>query len=270
MDIPPQLETEPPEPAEPMPLGARLLNVFAVPSEVFENVRMAPRASTSWIVPLLIACVVGVVASLILFSRPAIVQEVRNQQQAARTKQVEKFDKLVEQGKMKQEDADRAIQGMDKVMEFTGKAGFLKIAGSAGAVVASIFRIFWWAFALWLIALLILKSRIRYSKALEVVGLSSMIEVLGMVVTLLLQVNLSRTMATPSLGLAVSEFDPSNRMHVVLGAINLVQVWMIIVMALGLSRLAGVPFARASLMVIGFWLLQTAILVLIGGGLALM
>jgi hypothetical protein len=50
--------------------------------------------------------------------------------------------------------------------------------------------------------------------------------------------------------------------------LNLVQVWMVLVMGLGLARLSGVPFVRASLLVIAFYFLQTSALVLMGAGMA--
>ena len=87
-------------------------------------------------------------------------------------------------------------------------------------------------------------------------------------VRLLLQINLGRSTATPSLALVVSDFDPANKMHLVMGALNLVQVWMILIMGLGLARLARVPFARAGLLVIAWYLLQTSALVLMGAGMA--
>lgn len=267
MDEPPKLMPAGSEAtAAPMSLWARLLNVFAVPGDVFEDVKRTPPSAGSWLLPTLLACVVGVGSAVILFSQPAIVQKVRNQQQTMRDRKVEEFNKKVEEGKMKRAQADQAIKGMDMMLEMSGKPMFLKISASVGAVIGAVFRVFWWGFVLWLLSLLILRSRISYLKGLEVVGLSTMIGTLGVVVTLLLQVNLGNPTATPSFALAISEFDPSNKMHLVLGALNLVQIWMVIVMAIGLSRLANVPFARASLLVLGFWLVQQSALILIGAG----
>lgn len=240
-----------------MPLLARMLNVFAVPGEVFEDVKRSPPAPTSWLVPILVACVVGTVSALILFSQPAILEEMR----AMRSKAMQQH---VEQGKITQQQADQAMQLVERFTTPT----VLKLSGAVGAMALAFVRVFWWAFALWLLALLLLRAPVPYLKALEITGLASLIGTLGMVVTLLLQINFGRSTATPSLALAVSEFDPANKAHLVLAALNLVQVWMVLVIGLGLARLTGVPFARASLLVIGFYLLQTSALVLMGAGMA--
>jgi len=240
-----------------MPLFARMMNVFAMPGEVFENVKHSPNAPSSWLVPILIACVIGTVSAMILFSQDSILQQMREMRGKAMQQQVEK-------GKLTQAQADQA---MDMVEKFSTPT-LMKVFGAAGSMVISFVRVFWWAFALWLLALLLVRIRIPFLKALEVTGLSSLIGTLGILITLLLQINLGRTTATPSLALAVHDFNPENKLHMVMGALNLIQLWMILVMAVGLSRLTNVPFLRASLLVIAFYFLQTGVLVLMGAGLA--
>lgn len=250
---PPPLEPVAKPPPEPMPLLARMMNVFAMPGEVFENVKHSPKAPGSWLAPVLIACVVGTITAIILFSQETIVREVREKQAKVLQGQVEK-------GKITQADADNALQMMEKFSSPT----LLKISGAVGAVVVSFARVFWWAFALWVLGRLFLRVPVPYLKALEVTGLASLIGTLGMVVTLLLRINLGQSTATPSLALVVSEFDPGNKMHMVLAALNLVQIWMILVMGVGLARLTNVPFLRASLLVLAFYFFQTSALVLMG------
>ena len=251
-----------------MPLLARLMNVFAVPSEVFENVRLAPVSIGSWLIPLILAAAVGIVSAQVLFSRPAVLAEMRQLQEKQMDRQRQAIEKRVEEGKIKRADADRALQGMEKMMEMGSNPKFLKGVGVVTGVFAALLQVFGWAFLLWLMALLLLRSRIRFLKAMEVAGLSLMIGTLGEVVKLLLQVNLGRSTATLSLGLAVSDFDPDNRMHLVLGALNLVDIWAVMVLAIGLARLARVPFARAAFLVVGFWIVQQGTLILLGAGMA--
>src|ERR1039457_44708 len=95
----PETPTPTPTPATPpMPppatsLGARLLNVFASPAEVFEEVRTAPSTVANWLVPTLLSALVGLVACLLIFSQPAIVQQLHEQQAKA-------IDQQVKAGKM--------------------------------------------------------------------------------------------------------------------------------------------------------------------------
>lgn len=262
MNEPPPLP-EAPAPAAPsqppMSLAARLVNVFAVPGEVFDDAKAAKPATTNWLVPALLACVIGVVSALIMFSQPAIQQQLREQQEKAMKPEL---DKQVAAGKMTQAQADQAIEMMEK---FTGPT-MMKIFGSVGAVFVSFIRVFWWGLVLWLLGKMVLKVQFGYMKSVEIAGLASLIAVLGAIVSLLLIVNLGKLFSTPSLALTVGDFDLKNKGHLLLGTVNLFTLWQLAVMAIGLSRLASVPFARAMLPVFGFWIVWTLVLVFSGLG----
>lgn len=257
MDEQPQIFKTPPGPLPPTSLAARLLNVFATPGEVFEEVKAAPATVSNWLVPALVAAIVGVISVFIVFSQPAMLQQIREQQGKM-------FDSQVKAGKMSRAEADKALATAEKFMGPT----VMKFTGSIGAVVVSFVRVFWWAFVLWLIGLVFLKVRFGYLKALEVAGLASMISVLGAIVAVLLTVNFGKA-SSANLDLAFSTTDPNSKMRPMLAALDIFNFWLVGVMAAGLARLAGVRFARAFLLVMGYWLLLQFVLLslatLLGG-----
>jgi hypothetical protein len=256
MNTPPPLP-EAPAPAEPqtppMSLAARLVNVFAVPGDVFEEIRPVPHSAANWLVPVLIACVVGVASVLIVFSQPAIVQQIREKQSQAMEK---KFDKEIQAGRMTRAQAD---QTMAMVERFFG-ATVLKISGSVGVVGYSFARVFFWALVLWVTGRWLFKGEFGYLKAAEVAGLAGMIGVLGAIVTLLLRVNFSDPAASPSLALTLHKFDEKNISHMLLAMVNLFDLWQVGVLAAGLARLARVRFVQAALPLLVFWTLVSAVL----------
>jgi hypothetical protein len=246
MDQPPPIVETPPPVAPPEPamsLPARLLNVFAIPGDVFAEVKTARASVANWLVPALVTALVGIVATVILFSQPDILQKVREQQEQA-------LEKNVKAGKMTRAQADQAMAVVEKV----SSPAMMKILGGFGATFYGFARVFLWATALWLLGLWVLKLPFPYGKALEVAGLASMIGVLGVIVTLLLQVNLSNQTASPSLALAVHDFDPKKTSHLALAAMNVFDLWQVGVMACGLARLAAVPFMRAAFVLVAFWM----------------
>ena len=247
MDEPALIAEKPPVPPPATSLAARLLNVFATPGEVFEEVQAAPAQAANWLVPAILAVIVGVAAVLIQFSQPAFVQHFR--EQAAGT-----YDGMVKAGKMSQADADKFVGIIEKVAQ---------PAGCAAVVAGSFARVFWWALVLWLLALIFWKKKFSYLKAVEVAGLASMISVLGSIVALLLTVNFGKESA-PSLALAVTDFNPKNPVHLALAAANVFDFWILGVMAVGLARLARVPFARSLFLVAGYWLVLQLVLIIIG------
>ncbi len=257
MDAPPPLPpSEPPPPPPPTTsLAARLLNVFAIPGDVFAEVRAAPSAAVNWLVPVVLLSVVGALAAVIMFSQPAIQQQMQEAQAKA-------LEQKVKQGKITQAQADQATEAMNKIM---GPVVW-KVAGAVGAVFYTVLRMLWWALVLMLLGRMLFKTPLGYGKCLEVVGLALMISALGTLVTVLLQVNFAKMFATPSLALAISDFDANRKSHLVLGAINVFSIWQVGVFSVGLAKLTGSPFLRAAWVVFAYWVLQESFLIIAGMG----
>jgi hypothetical protein len=255
------MEQAPPMPqpaAAPTPttsLTGRLLNVFAAPGDVFDEIKATPPSVVNWLVPALIYAVVGAISMCIMFAQPAIQQTIHDQQ-------VKVLDQRVQQGKMTQAQEDQALQFMDKIMG----PRMLAAVGSAGMVIYGFVSLFGWALVLWLLGRWFLKAQFDYMKALEVAGLSSIILILGLVIGALLAAILGRLYATPGLALLVSDFDPKNRLHLLLGAVNVFYLWHAGVLAIGLAKLSGASTAKPLAVVFGFWVLIELLLIGVGLG----
>ena len=238
-----------------MSWAARLMNVFATPGEVFQDVKTAPASAATWLVPVVLFILVGVLSVLVIFSQPAIVQQVREQREKA-------IEQQVKAGKITQAKADQYTAAFDKFMGPT----MFKLFGSVGVVFAGFVRVIWWAFILWLLGRWVLRVHLDFKKTLEVAGLATMVVVLGSVVALLLTVNIGRLGVGPSLALAVKDFDLNRKSHLVAGAVNFFAFWQLAVTSVGLAKLANVPFVRAAWVVFAYWLLQESILIMSGVG----
>ena len=105
MEDPSHTAEAPIESPQPMSLSGRLMNIFVAPGDVFESIKPAPSRASNWLVPVLLACAVGVINVWVMFSQPAIQQQFRAQQAM-------KFDQLVEDGKMTREQADQVQNQM--------------------------------------------------------------------------------------------------------------------------------------------------------------
>ena len=86
MDQPPPIsEITPPAPPPPSPpgtsLAARLLNIFATPGDVFEEVKAALPSVGNWLVPVIIYGLMTAVASVLVLSQPAIAQKIHEKQE---------------------------------------------------------------------------------------------------------------------------------------------------------------------------------------------
>jgi hypothetical protein len=234
-----------------MTLAARLLNVFAVPGEVFAELKTAPMAVSNWLVPGFFGALIGVLSVLILLSQPTIQQQFRDQQ-----------NKFIEQ-RVK---SGQLTPQARRVVEWFGRPSVLKALGSASTAAASFGNVLWWGFALWLLARVLFRVQVRFSKTLEIAGLAMMINVLGGIVAMLLIVSFGRIGASTSLALVVKDFDATRKGYLFAVAANVFSVWVVGVRSIGLAKLTGVPYLRAAWAVFTFWVLEQSLLIMIGAG----
>ena len=63
-------------------LGARMLNVFATPSDVFDEVKISPPRTANWLVPTLLATLVGWIGVWLVLQQEAIKQQISDLKEA--------------------------------------------------------------------------------------------------------------------------------------------------------------------------------------------
>lgn len=236
-----------------MSLGAKLTNVFFAPGEVFEETIRGPLATVNWLVPVLLLCLAGIVSSFVIFSQDAILQQIREQQARVMEKKLEKLPQ-----------AQR-----DQIMEMAEKwsgPGMLKILGSAGAVVRSFAWVFFAAVVMWLVGTRVFKGDFVYLQAVEVCGVAAMISVLGTVISTLLAVVMSNTLATPGPALLIRDPDTSNLGHLCLATLNVMTFWYLGVLSIGLAKLSRASVAKAACWLFGIWAVVSAGMIFVGWG----
>jgi len=248
--------TQEPQPDAPPPpamsLGARLLNVFATPGDVFQEMKSARASAANWLVPAVILLVMSWTASWLILSQDQIRHQLSEITDQAIQKQVERTH-------MSEQQAEQARAMGEKWAGISAR-----IAAGFAPVVGGFVTPFLWGLILWLLGVHLFKGNFPYTKAVEVVGLSNMVSVLDVIVKTLLIVGLGNLYASPSLGLLVKDFDPQNPVHSLLSVVNVMTFWVLAVRALGLARLSGVSFAKAAVWVFGIWAAYTGFLIGLG------
>jgi len=245
-------EHAPAEQVKPMPLMERLINVFAAPGELYENVRLTPRTTTNWLVPWVIFAIVAVVMGQVMLSNPSLTDQLG----AVIKKQI---DKQVQEGKVPAEQAEQAYEQFAK----PGSIMFM-ITQVAGAVFGSLVVLFVLGLVYWLLGKTVMKATSPYMKVVEVVGLTFLIGTLDQVVTTLLMFVFNSIFASPSLALLVSDFDLENKLHLVLAKFNVFTFWSMAVVSIGLSKLFQRDFPKVFVLVLGLWILWVVFSILAG------
>ena len=245
----PEPESAPPPPASS--LVSRMTNIFAAPGEVFNEIKAAALANTNWVAPAILLTLAGWVSAALIFSQPAIRQQMS--ELADRS-----IDQMVEKGRLSGDQAEKAKPTAEKMAVTAGA-----ISAVAGAPVFAFVSPFWWGLILWLGGK-VLKGNFEYLKAVEVAGLANMILVLDAVVRTLLILVTGNLFASLSLALAVKDFDPQNTLHGLCALVNVMLFWALLVRAIGLARLSGASVGKAALWVFGIWIAYTGALMGLG------
>ena len=240
----PEPQSEPPHPPT-MSLGGRLLNVFATPGDVFQEVSTASISTLNWLVPAVILLLVSWTAGWLILSQDSIKHQLSDITDQAIQKQVERAH-------MSEQQAEQARAMGEKWSGISARIGMALVPVFGGFVSPFI-----WGLIVWLVGAKVFKGNFPYMKAVEVVGLANMVSVLEVIVRTLLIVGMGNLYASTSLALLVKDFDPQNPVHSLLTVVNVMSFWLLAVRAIGLARLSGASFAKAALWVFGIWAAYT-------------
>jgi len=223
-------------------LPGRLFNVFAAPGELFDELRYSPVRHVNWLVPLVLSIAVGILFSTVAFSQPDLVAQVFRQQEEALSARVEK-------GKITQEQADRALQGMRQFQN----PKFMMLMGSVGASIGGVVFLVILSCLLWLLTAKILGGTLSLAKAFELTGLAGTINVLGGLVTLMLVLLKGNIAAGPSAALLLGTGDQGSYLYQYLAALNVMTLWYLAVLSIGAAKLAGRSPLAAGSWIFGCW-----------------
>jgi len=262
-ELPPVLKPAPPPATAPAsPLIVRLLNVFAVPGHVFDEVRVSRHSAGNWILPTLLCCVALAVSGYVALSVPSVWKVVAERQAEFRRQQAAALEESVAAGKITPAEAEETLETLDKVTQ----PAVLKAFAAAGGFFWGGARVFWWALVLWFLARKFLRRPIAYAKTLEVAGLGSMIALLSTVVMLVFTVNVGESFGASGFSLSVTDIGSEGQQMLASIVLNVVNFWIIGILGIGLARLTEVPWFRATFLVLAYWLLTDLLLLLLGVG----
>jgi len=222
-------------PKSPTSVREKLFNTFVSPSDVFDEVIGSPLNLANWRIPTLLVCLVTILSLQ--------VGNLRTQSSAI-------IDHLTQTGTI-------------SVAQAQALAGAWPLLSAMLASAATFAGTVWSALVLWLIGRVFLKVRFPYLKALEIVGLTGIISVLGSITTILLTAATRDPAARPAFSFLAHNISPTRPFYQILDILNLFYLWSTAALAIGLSRLCNVTFKEAAFWVFGYWIVARIVLILL-------
>ncbi len=242
------------EQVKPMPFSEKVMNIFASPGELYENVRQTGKTTSNWLLPMIIFIIIAAVTSQLLIQNSSLSDQL-----GAVIKKG--FDKQVQEGKMPQDRADQTFEQFAK----PGSTMFT-ITRLGGLIIMTPIFLFALGLVYWLVGKSAMGAKAPYMKVVEVVGLTFFIGALEAIVTILMMYVMDSIHATPSLGAFISNFDIENKMHLTLSKINVFTFWSLGVTSIGLARLFQRDLPKVLVLVVALWILWTVATILLGMG----
>lgn len=248
-----QMDPAGPQNPEISSFGTRAVNVLSSPGELFAEVADAPVQGSSWIIPYMVMALLFVLMMFSMTNNPVLFDQMKEQQR-------DDIRSRVEEGSMSRAEADRASEIYEnQKLVMAVSAGFGIII-----VTAAYFGI---PFILRLCAKGLWKSGGTYKKTLEIYGLSSVIGIVGLLVTMLMMNLMNSLYAQPGGAyFLMDSFDSKDFGHNVLASLNLFTVWQVAVVGIGLSAVARKSAGQGMMLSFGLWIVWVIVAGLLGWG----
>ena len=214
-------------------IRAKLLNIFVSPTDVFDEIIASPPNLANWRIPTLLVCLASIISlHMGPFSAESSIHRL-------------------------------AQVGTNSDAQTHALAGTWPLTSALSVCLATLCGSLWSAFVLWYVGRTFLKVNFPYVKALEIVGLTSIISVLGAIFTILLIAASGDPSAQPALSCLISKLDHNQRLYKIFATCNFFYLWSTTVLAIGFSRQCRVSFKEAAFWVFGYWIATRIILILL-------
>lgn len=202
----------------------KIAGIFTEPSATFEKIAKFPPKTIDWILPVIFMIVFALVSSFAIQSNPVIMSKQKAEMQ-------KQNDEAVQQGKMTQEQADRAME----MMEGGARGVFMVIQ-----MVSTTFFLFILFFIVsgiyYLVSRYALKGEGTYSAAMVSNALPYYIGLISIIIMTIASMLIDRVVAGTSIA-AFAGMDKSTFLGFLMGKIDILTFWALAVTGIGLAKM---------------------------------
>lgn len=234
----------------------KMIGIFSEPSKTFETISKFPVKTIDWLLPFLFLMILAGIIRSVAMLNPDVIYETKKQQ-------VEVFDKMVKEGKMTQEEADKAIEGVEKSFEFMSKP-----VGWVINIISSIVFGFTFFFLIagiyFLFVKFLLKGEGTYQHVLVASGLTSYISMIQILIGGILTFLLGKIIMDTSIANFI-ELEKGTLLRFFAAKVDPFSIWAYSVLAIGLTKLNNAENSKPYfILVFGLWILGGLLFFYIG------
>lgn len=236
----------------------KITGVFSEPSKTFSQIAKFPIKTIDWLLPFLILMIIaGIIRSVVIYNEEIMYQ--------AKKQQTEMFEKMVKEGKMTQEQADKAIENSEKSMEiFRGPVGW--VINIISSVVFGFIFFFIISGIYFLFIKFLLKGEGSYQHVLVANGLTSVISIIQVLLVGIITLLTGKIIMDTSLA-NLFEFEKGSIVKFFVSKIDPLSVWAYSVLSIGLAKLNKAENSTPYfILVFSLWIVGGLLLFYLGKG----
>ncbi|CUU07338.1 Yip1 domain-containing protein [Candidatus Thermokryptus mobilis] len=228
------------EEVKPMPLIDKISGIFLAPAEVYENLVKSKPKTIDWLFPVVVMIVVVIVSTLLKFGNESIRDSLISFQE-------QRFEQLVEEGKMTEEQAEIA---RERLSSFTGAQRIFSVVGALIGI-PIVFLIV--SLVYFLLGRLFFKGDVDFMSVFSIYSLSSLIGTVGVIVATLLSFLTGSFFASASPAIFME--PSSSKLYQLATKFEVFSIWQYVVFAIGLAKAFNKGYLSAFVLVFGVWLI---------------
>lgn len=224
-----------------------MAGVFTAPGETYETIAGTPKKNY-WLLPLLICVIAALISAFLFMQDNELANKTMDKQ---KEKMRARMEQNVKDGKMTQEDVNKAMEKMNP------QGTIFKLFGYGGAIVGT-FLILFILSIIYFVILKIMKAHVDFGNILNVVGLAMLITAIGSLLSIVASILKGDTVSI-GLGLILSEKTVGEKLYALLNKLDIFSIWFYVTVAIGLSKVAGIDMVKSASIVFGIFILYAVI-----------
>lgn len=237
------------EPKEPdITLTDAMTGVITEPGVTFEAVKKSSKRNY-WLIPLLIVIVISIVSRYLITNDEELFSNIKQ-------KQIENFKKNMEErvkeGKMSQEDMDKAMERMEKGFDRSGP--FFIATLILGPLIVAFILLFLEGLVYWGV-LKIFKSTAAYMEIICVLGLVSLISGIQVIIDTALAIFTGNMFANIGPSLFVTATMVGENIEKFFAHFDVIAIWSMVVLGIGFGKVSGIKSSVSLSIVFVLWII---------------
>lgn len=244
-----------PEQEEELNHSDKMIGVYTEPGKMFEQTAKLPPKNKDWVVPILILFIlIGITRTISMMNEEVFLE--------AKQEQIERIDKMVEDGTLTQEQGDQAINNVDQRMEMMrGPLGW--VINIASVLIFGFIFFFIVAGIYFLFVKFLLKGDGSYASVLVANGLTAYITIIQIIVAAILTMAFGTVVHDTSLASLLSS-DKSTLIGWVFAKVDPISIWAYVVLSIGFAKMfKSESTGKYYALVFGLWIIGGLLLFLL-------